>query len=122
MLSRNMYKVTRFAWVTRDLQILYRDIRISEKYSSDCIATVAEHDQIHMFRDFVSKCVLGLTVTEVRGFNVNLILVSNMKTECLHCKIRFFVFLLNGNRDLSFRHKNELSKPKYYVRWGQWFE
>jgi hypothetical protein len=23
-----------------------------------------------------------LTVTEVRGFNVNLILVSNMKTEC----------------------------------------
>jgi len=29
--------------------------------SSDCIATVTEHDQIHMFRDFVSKCGLGLT-------------------------------------------------------------
>jgi hypothetical protein len=57
-----MYKVTCFEWVTRDLQILYRDSRISEKLTSDCIATVAEHDQIHMFRDFVSKCVLGLRI------------------------------------------------------------
>jgi hypothetical protein len=62
MLSRTMYKFTRFEWETRDLQILYRDIRISVKNSRDCIATVAEHDQLHMFRDFVSKCVLGLRV------------------------------------------------------------
>jgi len=34
--------------------------------SSDCVVTVAEHDQIHMFRDFVSKCGLGLKLFSKR--------------------------------------------------------
>ena len=67
--SRNMYKVIHFEWVTRDLQILYRDIEFPDIKSSDCIATVAEHDNFYMFRDFVSKCVLGLRVTSRRQRN-----------------------------------------------------
>ena len=39
--------------------------------SSDCIATVAEHDQIHMFRDFMSKCGLGLSFTMLVGLYVS---------------------------------------------------
>jgi len=64
VMLRNMYKVIRFEWETKRLaDFVSRHHNFSEFLeikSSDCIATVAEHDQIHMFRDFISKCGLGL--------------------------------------------------------------